>query len=383
MSPLTMSTAASSSAVMIWARRRASVPRSNDVTDAPSRTSVRTVQAPMQPIAPVTRNRSPVPLTRRPPPAARPGPRTRSRPRPGTGCVSCPMPSIDTVTTSPSREQHRRVAEDPDAARRPGRDHVAGLERERHRAVADDRRDAEVHLRGAGVLQDLVVHPALDLERLRVRDLVGGHERRAHRAERVERLAARPLAVAELDVARRHVVEARVAEDVVEGVRLRHPARGRPDDDGQLGLVVDLRRQAGVPADVRAGPDDRRSATWRRSAARAAGRRPPRRHGRGSCGRSRRPCPGRPTGARRSASTTGRPSRRMRSASCAAASAARASRPPRSRASIVVGPSATRSAAGSQRSPAWTPRRVSDPARTEISRKTLAPVQYTDPWPTD
>ena len=61
--------------------------------------------------------------------------------------------------------------------------------------------------------------PARDRERLRVGDLVGGDEPRAHRAERVERLAADPLAVAELDVPRGHVVEAGVAEDVVERVR--------------------------------------------------------------------------------------------------------------------------------------------------------------------
>ena len=167
---------------------------------------------------------------------------------------SRPMPSIDTVTTSPSRRTTGRVAEDADAARRAGRDDVAGLQRERHRAVADDLGDAEVHLRGARVLEDLVVDPALDLERLRIGDLVGRHEGRAHRAEGVERLATRPLAVAELEVARRDVVEGGVAEDVLEGVGGRHAAGGSSDDDGELGLVVDLRRQRGSQRISASGP---------------------------------------------------------------------------------------------------------------------------------
>ena len=82
----------------------------------------------------------------------------------------------------------------------------------------------EVHLGCAGVLEDLAVDGAADREPLRIADLVGGHEDRAHRAERVERLAAGPLAVAELEVAGRDVVEAGVAEDVVEGVARRRPA---------------------------------------------------------------------------------------------------------------------------------------------------------------
>ena len=58
MSPTSKWTPASSSSDMIRRSRRASVPRSNAVTSAPSRTSARTVHAPIQPSAPVTRKRS-------------------------------------------------------------------------------------------------------------------------------------------------------------------------------------------------------------------------------------------------------------------------------------------------------------------------------------
>ena len=100
----------------------------------------------------------------------------------------------------------------------------------------------EVHLRGARLLEDALRRPCTDREVLRVADLVGGHEDRPHRAERIERLAACPLAVAELEVPRGHVVEARVAEDVVEGVGGVDATRRPADDDGELRLVVDLAR---------------------------------------------------------------------------------------------------------------------------------------------
>ena len=90
---------------------------------------------------------------------------------------------------------------------------------------------------------------------LGIADLVGRHQPRAHRAERVERLTAHELLVAELEIARRNVVQARVAADVLECLRLVHAPAGAPDDDCQLGLEVDRLRQPGIPADFRAGAD--------------------------------------------------------------------------------------------------------------------------------
>ena len=120
--------------------------------------------------------------------------------------------------------------------------------------MADDRRDAEEHVGRRRPLHDLAVHEALDPQRLRVGHLVGSDQRRAHRAERVERLAAGPLAVAELEVPGGDVVEAGVAEDVVERLGLGDPARRPPDDDGELRLEVDLCRQRRIPPDLGPGP---------------------------------------------------------------------------------------------------------------------------------
>ena len=55
---------------------------------------------------------------------------------------------------------------------------------------------------------------------LRVVDLLARHQPRPDGAEGVGRLAARPLAVGELQVARADVVDADVAADVVERVAL-------------------------------------------------------------------------------------------------------------------------------------------------------------------
>ena len=128
-------------------------------------------------------------------------------------------------------------------------------------------------------------------EVLRIAELVGRHEHRPHRAERVERLAAHPLSVAELEVAGGDVVDARVAEDVVERVGF-GDVPGRPaDHDPELGFVVHLAGQPRIPADVGADGRSRCSATWRTPAAPRAARPPPRPRARGSCGRSPRPCP--------------------------------------------------------------------------------------------
>ena len=64
-------------------------------------------------------------------------------------------------------------------------------------------------------------------ERLRVGDLGGRDEPRPDRAERVERLAAHPLAVGELEIAAGDVVHADVARHGVERVLDGDAARAR------------------------------------------------------------------------------------------------------------------------------------------------------------
>ncbi len=137
-----------------------------------------------------------------------------------TGFVSDTSPSISIVTSSPGPEQALRIAEDADAGRRAREDEIAGLERRRLRHVRDDVVDAEDEVRGRRVLKHLAAHDRPDRERVRIGDLVT-RRHRADGAERVRRLAARPLSVRELKVARAHVVRAEVAAHRLERVLLR------------------------------------------------------------------------------------------------------------------------------------------------------------------
>src|SRR5436190_746038 len=150
-------------------------------------------------------------------------------------------------------EQHRRVRlADRDAARRAGREHVAGLDRDVAREVLDDvgqlpdlvaRVDAHAQLAvdRAGHPQvvrigDLVERDQLGPERAEARDVLAGPEARAR------------LHLALLRIAVGEVVEDRHPGDVVEGLGLLDAERAPADHEHQLGLVVE--------ADDALGPDD-------------------------------------------------------------------------------------------------------------------------------
>ena len=108
------------------------------------------------------------------------------------------------------------------------------------------------HLVGRGILQDVPVEVRGEPEVLRVGDLVGGDDDGSGGGEAVERLAARPLRLAELDVACGDVVDDGVAPHVVERIARVHSARGPADDHAELGLVVDLGREVAGPGGGRA-----------------------------------------------------------------------------------------------------------------------------------
>ena len=66
-----------------------------------------------------------------------------------------------------------------------------------------------------------------------------GENARTNRREGIEALGSRVLHFLVLNVARRDVVDAGDAEDVVPGLRSRDPMGTPADDDRELGLVVD------------------------------------------------------------------------------------------------------------------------------------------------
>lgn len=136
---------------------------------------------------------------------------------------------------------HRRVLADADTVRRARHDDRAGLERRALGQIRDDLSNSEDHVISAPILHNLAIQHRLEANDRRVRDAPRRrHQTGAQGRKAVEPLAEAPLRAVELVLARRHVVRARVAEHVAQGVGDAHVARGPPDDDGQLGLVVGL-----------------------------------------------------------------------------------------------------------------------------------------------
>ena len=148
-----------------------------------------------------------------------------------TSSFSVPMPSISTSSTSPRHER-------PDALGRAGEDDVARLEGHHAADVGHERGHVEDHVLRLAVLARLAVDAALDAH---ARGVERGLDQRPDGAEGVEALAARELHVLALDVARRDVARARVPEDVRQRVGRRDVLGAPGDDDGELGLVLDLR----------------------------------------------------------------------------------------------------------------------------------------------
>ena len=168
------------------------------------------------------------------------------------------MPSMPDGDRRSVAQEHLRVARVAGAARAARRDQRA---RQQRRPTCD-RCEMSVatgphHLRGRGVLQRLPVEHRPDVQILRVGDLVGGDDERTGRREAVERLAARPLRLGVLDVARRDVVDDRVAPHVVERVLGSDILRGAPDDHAELGLVVDGLAERSRPGRRRVVPAQR------------------------------------------------------------------------------------------------------------------------------
>src|SRR6266581_2857167 len=104
----------------------------------------------------------------------------------------CPMCSISTRTTSPgTRKRGGFIAIPippgvPVATTSPGSSVKGGGQ------VLDQREAVEDELLRVRLLPQLAVHPRPDAERVRVAQLVPGHDPRPRRSVRVERLAHRP-----------------------------------------------------------------------------------------------------------------------------------------------------------------------------------------------
>src|SRR5262245_60462506 len=90
-------------------------------------------------------------------------------------------------------QKHWRLACGADAVGRAGHDDGAGEERRAAAEKGDERADVENHVLGGPVLHRLAVENRLDLQSIRIRNLIFQNECWAERRESVKRLAAAPL----------------------------------------------------------------------------------------------------------------------------------------------------------------------------------------------
>ena len=96
-----------------------------------------------------------------------------------------------------------------------------------------------------GVLDLHAVEPRHQVQPCRVGDLVRGDDPRPKTAPRVEILAGGDR-VLELNVADRAVIEAGIAEDVAQCLRLGDMTAGLADDERQLALVIEIAGDLGA-----------------------------------------------------------------------------------------------------------------------------------------
>jgi hypothetical protein len=141
-----------------------------------------------------------------------------------------------------------------DPGRGPGEDHVAGQQGHRLGDVGDQVGDRPGHLRGAPGLPQLAVHRAGDGQ---VRGVHGGLDPRPQRAEGVEALGPAPLVLGALQVARRDVVAAGVAQHHLRHPGGRHLPAHPADHHRQLRLVLHVEGHADRVLDGVGRPDHR------------------------------------------------------------------------------------------------------------------------------
>src|SRR2546430_4437311 len=127
------------------------------------------------------------------------------------------------------------VLELADSRGRPGEQDVAGEQRHHATGVGHQGRHVVQQLRRPGPLADLTVDRG---DQLQVGGVGVGLDPRPQRAERVESLRPRPLAVPFLQVTRGDIVGAGIAEDHVGRLAGRHLPAQPADDEGELALVV-------------------------------------------------------------------------------------------------------------------------------------------------
>src|SRR5687767_9637428 len=114
-------------------------------------------------------------------------------------------------------QENLRITEHPNASRCTCQDDISRIESEGVRGEGDQRSHIEDHLLGVAVLKHRTVDLAANANILWVGDHLGVGDNWPKRAERIQALAAYPLAVAKLQIAGAYIVGTGVAENVAQG----------------------------------------------------------------------------------------------------------------------------------------------------------------------
>ena len=144
-------------------------------------------------------------------------------------------PALDHISLL---QEGRRHHTHPDAGRRAGRDDRPGLEGHALREHGNDLGDARDQVSCVGVLAHLAVHEAADPYFGREGELVGSHDAGAHGRKSVQTLAKIPLLMPRLQIPRAHIVDDRVAENIVRYIFFSHLESVLPNNHAQLALVI-------------------------------------------------------------------------------------------------------------------------------------------------
>ena len=105
--------------------------------------------------------------------------------------------------------------------------------------VSMERRDVEDEVGDQRLLPQLAIDMGFERQPGRIGNLVGSHQSRSHRAEAVDTFAEKPLLVLMLQGPSGHVVDDRIAENVIHRFGARDTATAASNHDGELALVVD------------------------------------------------------------------------------------------------------------------------------------------------
>src|ERR1051325_5604695 len=105
--------------------------------------------------------------------------------------------------------EHLRLSDKPDAARCPGGDDVARLERHHLGNKGDQVENLEDHVSGIRFLHRLPVQAELEIQPIAVTQGCSSDEVGSHRSKGIETFCAHPLSIGKLKIARRNIVDDR------------------------------------------------------------------------------------------------------------------------------------------------------------------------------